>query len=139
MKVKFVLLFAICLLSLKIHSQQQIVIKCPECGKDINITIGVSGVATAVHTVGESVAKTNQCKATTAKGTQCTRSAQEGSEFCWQHTEKTTSKVSNTTVSHSAASTINATSGGRCRATTKAGTRCTRTASRNGYCWQHGG
>lgn len=26
-----------------------------------------------------------QCKATTKKGTQCTRNAQEGSDYCWQH------------------------------------------------------
>jgi hypothetical protein len=27
----------------------------------------------------------------------------------------------------------------QCRAITKKGTRCTRTARSNGYCWQHGG
>jgi hypothetical protein len=30
-------------------------------------------------------AKALQCEAMTAKGTQCTRTAQEGSKFCWQH------------------------------------------------------
>ena len=29
--------------------------------------------------------------------------------------------------------------GGQCAATTKKGTRCSRSASSNGYCWQHGG
>ncbi len=28
---------------------------------------------------------------------------------------------------------------GQCNATTKKGTRCSRTAKSNGYCWQHGG
>jgi len=27
--------------------------------------------------------------------------------------------------------------GGQCKATTKKGTRCSRTAGSNGYCWQH--
>ena len=28
---------------------------------------------------------------------------------------------------------------GQCKATTKKGTKCSRTAKSNGYCWQHGG
>ncbi len=32
-----------------------------------------------------------------------------------------------------------ATYSGRCGATTKKGTQCSRTAKSNGYCWQHGG
>lgn len=32
-----------------------------------------------------------------------------------------------------------ATSYGRCGATTKKGTQCSRSAKSNGYCWQHGG
>jgi hypothetical protein len=35
---------------------------------------------------------------------------------------------------------VNSSSGvGQCAATTKKGTRCSRSASSNGYCWQHGG
>jgi len=34
---------------------------------------------------------------------------------------------------------VNSSSGGQCAATTKKGTRCSRRASSNGYCWQHGG
>jgi len=30
-------------------------------------------------------------------------------------------------------------SSGQCRATTQKGSRCSRTARSNGYCWQHGG
>ncbi len=37
----------------------------------------------------------------------------------------------------SAPSTIQNT--GQCKATTKAGKQCSRTAKSNGYCWQHGG
>ncbi|RYY95195.1 MAG: hypothetical protein EOO11_16355 [Chitinophagaceae bacterium] len=32
-----------------------------------------------------------------------------------------------------------ATAGGRCGATTKKGTQCSRSARSGGYCWQHGG
>ncbi len=41
-------------------------------------------------------------------------------------------KVSNT-------NNVNSSSGGQCGATTKKGSRCSRKASSNGYCWQHGG
>ncbi len=34
---------------------------------------------------------------------------------------------------------VNNSSGGQCSATTKKGSRCSRKASSNGYCWQHGG
>ena len=34
---------------------------------------------------------------------------------------------------------VNISSGGQCGATTKKGSRCSRKASSNGYCWQHGG
>ena len=30
-------------------------------------------------------------------------------------------------------------SSGQCKANTKKGTRCSRSAGTNGYCWQHGG
>jgi hypothetical protein len=33
----------------------------------------------------------------------------------------------------------NSSSSGQCAATTKKGSRCSRRASSNGYCWQHGG
>ena len=35
-----------------------------------------------------------QCKAITAAGTQCKRSASEGSDYCWQHQSNTESKSS---------------------------------------------
>lgn len=34
---------------------------------------------------------------------------------------------------------VNTSSCGQCSATTKKGSRCSRKASSNGYCWQHGG
>lgn len=34
---------------------------------------------------------------------------------------------------------VKTSSGGQCSATTKKGSRCSRKASSNGYCWQHGG
>ena len=34
---------------------------------------------------------------------------------------------------------VNTSSDGQCSATTKKGSRCSRKASSNGYCWQHGG
>lgn len=42
---------------------------------------------------------TNQCKAITKKGTQCSRNAEEGSDYCWQH-NKTKSNVKSETNSY---------------------------------------
>ena len=126
------------LLSIAVYAQQQITITCPECGHAIKVSISVDGSATAVHDGVPAVAANGQCKAITAKGTQCSRKAQDGSEFCWQHAAKAGEQKTSTTTSTPAKSTGGA-SGGRCRATTKSESRCTRTASSNGYCWQHGG
>lgn len=40
----------------------------------------------------EAAKTTIQCQATTAKGTQCTRTASLGSIYCWQHQNKDQSK-----------------------------------------------
>jgi hypothetical protein len=40
--------------------------------------------------------ESGQCQALTKKGTQCTRKAQEGSKFCWQHQGSSTSVEKNT-------------------------------------------
>lgn len=125
------------LLSITSFAQQQIVIKCPECGHAIKVSFSVDGSAIAVHDSTSVVAISGLCKAKTAKGTQCSRKAQDGSEYCWQHASKTEARQTTTTTSTLMDST--SASGGRCRATTKSGSRCTRTARSNGYCWQHGG
>ncbi len=45
----------------------------------------------------------------------------------------------NTTPSNFSSPTTPSSSYGRCGATTKKGTQCSRSAKSNGYCWQHGG
>ena len=49
----------------------------------------------------------------------------------------------NSAVSQPVAPSVNSpkpsSSGGRCGATTKKGSQCSRSAKSNGYCWQHGG
>jgi len=52
-----------------------------------------------------------------------------------QNTNESTTINSSTPPSTSKPST----SYGRCGATTKKGTQCSRSAKSNGYCWQHGG
>lgn len=126
-------------LSVAVHAQQQITITCPECGHAIKVSISVDGAATAVHESTPAVTTSGQCKATTAKGTQCSRKVQEGSEYCWQHAGKAGTQQTTTTTTSTPAKSTSTVSGGRCRATTKSGNRCTRTAKSNGYCWQHGG
>lgn len=125
--------------SVAVNAQQQITINCPECGHAIKISISVDGDATAVHESTSVVATSGQCKATTAKGTQCSRKAQDGSEYCWQHAGKAGIQQTTTTTTSTPAKSISTTSDGRCRAITKSGSRCKRTAKSNGYCWQHGG
>jgi opacity protein-like surface antigen len=44
-----------------------------------------STTATAKKTKPKTTTKGTRCEAMTAKGTQCTRAAQAGSKFCWQH------------------------------------------------------
>lgn len=51
-----------------------------------------------------------QCKAITAAGTQCKRSASEGSDYCWQHQEYSGSKA---TVKSSGSSSGSSTGSGR--------------------------
>ena len=139
MKFKVFCLISLCLLCSRGYAQQKVTVVCPECGHNITIILNVDGAAFASH---ESVdvsanSTTRQCKATTAKGTQCSRKAQDGSEYCWQHAAKNGVSTTKTTTDSSPAKST--TSNGRCRATTKAGTRCTRNARSNGYCYQHGG
>ena len=38
--------------------------------------------------------KSNQCKALTASGSKCSRNAQSGSEYCWQHALKNSNSES---------------------------------------------
>lgn len=123
------------ILSVAVHAQQQITITCPECGHAIKVYISVDGAAASVHEGTPVTATSGQCKAITAKGTQCSRKAQDGSEYCWQHAGKVGTQQTTTTPKKS----TNTASSGRCRATTKSGSRCSRTARSNGYCWQHGG
>lgn len=131
----------ICLLiTMSANAQQQITVKCPECGHNITITISIDGATAVEHENTLTTQQNNQCKAVTSKGTQCTRKAQDGTDYCWQHTgasntQSTTPKTSKSTKAPSTSSS----SGGRCRATTKSGSRCSRSARSNGYCWQHGG
>lgn len=58
------------------------------------------------------------------------------------NTNSSTSNNSNTLKQASPTETINnsksSQSYGQCKATTKAGTRCKRSATSSGYCWQHG-
>lgn len=64
----------------------------------------------------------SQCKATTKKGTQCSRQAKRDG-LCTQHW-----KMKNMSAAE------------RCQATTRAGKQCSRKKSTgSNYCWQHGG
>jgi hypothetical protein len=62
-----------------------------------------------------------KCKATTQKGTQCTRVAKKDG-YCTQHYKMQHSKPAN---------------GAQCKATTKSGSRCSRKAVTDGFCTQH--
>lgn len=137
--MKQVLLAISLILSVAVHAQQQITITCPECGHAIKMLISIDDTVTATHKGMPVVSTSGQCKATTAKGTQCSRKAQDGSEYCWQHASKTGIQQTTTTTRSTSAKSTSTTGGGRCRATTKSGSRCTRNAKSNGYCWQHGG
>lgn len=63
-----------------------------------------------------------KCKATTQKGTQCTRVAKKDG-YCTQHYN----------MHHSGKST----NGVQCKASTQEGNRCSRRAVNGGYCTQH--
>ena len=132
-----ILLVISLIFSIVVHAQQQVTINCPECGHAIKVSISAEGKATAVHNNKNMVVSNNQCKATTNKGTQCSRKAQDGSDYCRQHASKARNKETTTTSTPTKA--MSSASGGRCRATTKSGSRCRRTARSNGLCWQHGG
>lgn len=70
------LLLAISLaFSVSVHAQQQITITCPKCGHAIKVSISVDGAAAAIHDNDSIVATSGQCKAITARGTQCSRKA----------------------------------------------------------------
>lgn len=125
--------------SVAVRAQQQITITCPNCEHAIKVSISVDGSTTAIHESTPAIATSGQCKAITTKGTQCSRQAQDGSEYCWQHAGKAGNHQATTTTKSIPSKSANSASGGRCRATTKSGSRCTRTAKSNGYCWQHGG
>lgn len=57
-----------------------------------------------------------QCIATTKSGEQCSRKAQEGAKYCWQHNPSIPT----------------------CGAATKSGSSCTRKVAKAGEkCWQH--
>ena len=62
--------------------------------------------------------QTQQCAATTKKGTRCKNNALKGSKYCQVHQAKDP-KVE------------------QCKATTKEGKRCSRAATKSGYCTQH--
>ncbi|MBO7542904.1 hypothetical protein J6T93_03210 [bacterium] len=87
-----------------------------------------------------------QCKATTQKGTQCSRRAQEGSIYCWQHAEKAGEQKKVTQAATTRQNTETAqqvktpsqVGDGQCAATTQSGERCSRKAKEGSrYCWQH--
>lgn len=62
-----------------------------------------------------------QCEATTLKGTQCKRQAQEGGKLCWQHAKMSGVKTL-----------------GTCQAKTVSGESCTRKVENGAtFCWQH--
>jgi regulator of replication initiation timing len=62
-----------------------------------------SEAAIATQNVTNSQTSSGRCQAITAKGTQCTRSAEPGSKYCWQH-KKTYEPASTSTSSSSNAS-----------------------------------
>ncbi|MBI4651504.1 hypothetical protein HY745_09535 [Candidatus Desantisbacteria bacterium] len=91
-----------------------------------------------------------QCQATTKKGTQCKRKAQDSSNYCFQH-KSISDKVSlkktistqhkSTSLSpkeNSQESKTNDSAPNQCQAITKKGNRCSRSAKSNSnYCKQH--
>ena len=118
---------------------QEIIIKCPQCGHNIVVSFNVNGTATAIHE-SDSIASNGdaaRCQAMTLKGTQCSRNAIKGSNYCSQHDNMYLNKKSSKTKTDEKSNSTSTT--GQCRATTKAGKRCSRPARSNGYCWQHGG
>jgi regulator of replication initiation timing len=58
--------------------------------KDLINSKGLVSVMAGDTVKQKTAAVKNQCKAITKAGTQCSRMASEGSEFCWQHQSKDT-------------------------------------------------
>lgn len=104
----------------------QVYVTCPDCGRKFAVNEGL----VQTDSSPKKTSSTTQCKAITQKGTQCSRKAQNGSEYCWQHDKESSSQKQSSTQQST-------TSSGQCRATTKSGSRCSRKATNNGYCWQH--
>lgn len=137
--------FILTLALISVCAKAQIIIDCPECGHKITlyITTGDSTKIKAVHDTtpnnqtATSDGTSKQCQATTKAGTQCSRQAIQGQDYCWQHAANKYSQTSSEKATTSQQTTTGG--GGRCKAITKAGTRCSRSARSNGYCWQHGG
>lgn len=50
-----------------------------------------------------------QCKAITLSGSQCSRNAQNGSDFCWQHAKTTNTNQTNTSTSNTTTTNENKT------------------------------
>lgn len=137
-------IFTSVLFMLAILAKSQVVISCPECGHKITIyiTTGDSTKVTAVHETTKEADKavaSGRCQATTKAGTQCSRNASNGSKFCWQHANQSGTTATKQTTSSNRSTSSASSGGGQCKARTKKGTRCSRAARSNGYCWQHGG
>lgn len=85
----------------------------------------------------EELKKNIQSLTATISNTQQTKSVQPPVET------KLDQNISNgslpSTQVNSSKSTSTPASYGQCKANTKKGTRCSRSAKANGYCWQHGG
>lgn len=64
-------------------------------GQEIPPTAAPQVNESQTATVNDQAGKTKRCKAITQAGTQCTRNAELGSDYCWQH--KSSSTVSKST------------------------------------------
>lgn len=147
---KLISLFVGLIFCMVVYSQSVVVV-CPCCGQKIAVNLNVTAADSnaVVTSVAQETQQNNtqqsfgRCKAKTAKGTQCSRMAKDDSGYCWQHKAKATEDGNSSYVGGSGTTTTtrptSSVSTGRCRATTARGTRCTRAAKSNGYCWQHGG
>ena len=56
---------------------------------------------------------------------------------CSEKTVETNTAIQETPINEEKTKKVE--SSGQCKANTKKGTRCSRSAGSNGYCWQHGG
>jgi hypothetical protein len=75
-----------------------------------------------------STSGSTRCLGTTLSGTRCKHMTTSTTGYCWQHVDQAAPALRPATPGAEPA---------RCRATTQRGTRCTRRATHNGYCWQH--